>query len=504
MRLANQRRAGALLGYANIFAKNLVNLFYVPLLLHFLGQGDFGIFQMTNSVVFMLTLLSAGFFGAYVRFYSQLEAHGDAGSIPRLNGMFILVYIFVVVLCFILGAVLLMNVDRWFSQGLTSAELTLTKDLMVIMIINVAVSLLSTPFNSYIVVFERFIFQQSRQLIVTLLTPFLAFLMLARGMGAVGVALAQLSVTIILLLLNMRYAFHRLKMRVSFRGLDVNLFKAILIFSFWILLNQIFDLVNNQVPNLLLGALVSSSTVAVFSIAVQIRNLFFSLSTTLSNVLVPQINRMVATKNDNTELTRLMTRVGRYQMILFCYIYGGFVVLGRYFVDVWAGHANANAYWLALAMTLPVAIPLSQNTGIEIQRAKNKHRARSIAYILTALLNIVISLVLIPTLSYWATAIGYIVSVVLGTGIFMNWYYQRRIGLDMKYYWRKVLPTVVIFILSTSCSIVGTLILPVTNFLLFILWGVVYSFMFMILLWFFALYSDEKSAIAEHFHRLRR
>ena len=61
--MASQRKGGALLGYANILAKNLVNLMYVPLLLHFLGQGDYGVFQITNSVVFALTLLSAGFYG---------------------------------------------------------------------------------------------------------------------------------------------------------------------------------------------------------------------------------------------------------------------------------------------------------------------------------------------------------------------------------------------------------------------------------------------------------
>lgn len=58
--MTGQRKVGALLGYVNVIAKNLVNLAYVPLLLHFIGQGDYGVFQMTNSVVFTLTLLSAG------------------------------------------------------------------------------------------------------------------------------------------------------------------------------------------------------------------------------------------------------------------------------------------------------------------------------------------------------------------------------------------------------------------------------------------------------------
>ena len=49
----------------------------------------------------------------------------------------------------------------------------------------------------------------------------------------------------------------------------------------------------------------------------------------MSSVFIPQINRIVAETDDNTILTRLMTRVGRYQMIIFWYLFGGFIVLGQ-------------------------------------------------------------------------------------------------------------------------------------------------------------------------------
>lgn len=71
-----------------------------------------------------------------------------------------------------------------------------------------------------------------------------------------------------------------------------------------------------------------------------IRQVFYSLSTTMSNVFIPKVNRIVATSDDNAELTRLMTRVGRYQMVLFCWVYGGFAILGKFFVTRWAGQAS--------------------------------------------------------------------------------------------------------------------------------------------------------------------
>lgn len=502
--MASQKKTGALLGYANILVKNLVNLIYVPLLLHFLGQENYGVFQMTNSVVFALTLLSAGFYGSYVRFYMRERAMGggdDGLGVRKLNGMFFLVYLAVAVLCLAVGMIMVANVWNLFSNGLTKSEIYLARVLLLIMSISITVTMVSTPFDSYIVAHEKFVFQQSRQLFTALAQPFLTVLLLWLGMGAVGVACAQLAISSVLLVLNVNFAVRKLCMRFKFRGLEWALFKAISIFSFWIFLNQIFDLVNNNVPNFLLGAMASASAVAVFSIAVQIRNIFFSMSTTMSNVFVPQINRIVAESDDNNILTQLMTRVGRYQMVLFWYLFGGFIVLGQYFVRLWAGEANADAYWLCLIMVLPVMIPLTQNTGIEIQRAKNRHKIRSLIYILTSIIDIIISVALIPSIGYWATAIGYVASIFLGTGLFMNWYYHARIGLDMVYFWKHQLPTISFALMVIVVCLLGGLLVPVVSIPTFLSWGVVYSLLFGTGVMKVSLTDDERMKIINRLQR---
>lgn len=503
--MPSQKKSGAILGYCNIVVKNLVSLIYVPLLLHFLGQADYGVFQMTNSVVFALALLSAGFYGSYVRFYMRERAAGssdtDAG-IRRLNCMFLLVYLAVAALCLIGGFFMVVYVRQIFQHGLTPSEISLARTLIMIMVVNVAVTMASTPFDSYIIAHEQFIFQQSRQLFTNLAQPFIAVLLLVAGMGAVGVAIAQLSISVILLFLNVRYAVKKLSMRFQFNGLEWSLFKAVAAFSFWIFLNQIFDLVNNNVPSFLLGAMDSAKAVAVFAIAIQLRGIFFSLSTTMSNVFVPQVNRIVAETDDNKQLTELMTRVGRYQMILFWYLLGGFVLLGHFFVKIWAGEENVNAYWLALVMVVPVMIPLSQTLGIEIQRAKNKHKIRSLIYVLTAVVDVVITAVFIPKISYWAPAIGYIVSIVLGTGFFMNWYYHTRIGLDMMYFWKHQLPTIGLAVVVSLPCIVGTRLLPVNSILDFIIWGVIYSVLFGLGALRVSLTGEERAKVLGYVHKL--
>lgn len=223
----------------------------------------------------------------------------------------------------------------------------------------------------------------------------------------------------------------------------------------------------------------------------------------MSSVFAPKINRIVAESDDNGKLTRLMTRVGRYQMVLFCWVYGGFAILGQFFVREWAGEGFADAYWLVLAMVAPLVMPLTQNTGIEIQRAKNMHRARSVAMLAGAVLNIAVTLVASPLAGYWAPAVGYIVCIALCNGAFMNWYYQRRVGLDMFFFWKRNLPVLLVGIAATIFCLVGTAALPVDGWLAFLAWGAFYTALFAVALWLGVLTKDERFAVASRLPFLR-
>lgn len=494
--MVSQRKAGAILGYANIVVKNLVNLVYTPMLLAFVGQADYGVFQTANSFVFSLSLLTFGFSAAYIRFYTQKKACGTEEDIRSLNGIYLVVYAIVCAIALMLGLLFATNVETFFSESFTPDQVGLAGQLMAIMAFSVSCTLFSTVFDAYIVAHEQFLFQQTRQMLTSLATPGLAFVLLNLGMGAVGVAIAQLAVYVILLLLNARFAVVKLGMRFNVRHFDGLLFRSIAVFSGWLFLNQVCDLVDQSVPNILLGALTSAVTVSVFAVSIQIRTVFVSLSTVMSNVFIPKINRIVATSNDNGELTRLMTRVGRYQMFLFCWVYCGFVLLGRFFVAKWAGENFIDAYWMICVMVLPLCVPLCQNTGIEIQRAKNRHKTRSLVYLGMACINVLFTWFASPYLGYWAPAIAYTASIVLGNGLFMNLYYQTRIGLDMGYFWKRNLPVLLASAVVMAVCLVGSLLAPVEGWISFFAWGAAYTVLFVIVIWMFVLDEGEKASAA--------
>lgn len=500
----SQRKIGVLLGYVNIFAKNLVNLIYTPMLLSFVGQAEYGVYQSSYSFVFSLTVLSLGFSQAYVRFYAQKRLNGSDSGVRKLNGVYLVMYSITSLVALAIGLVLAANAGVFFSAGFTEEQKSLATTVMSIMSATIAVTLFNTIFDSYILALEEFCFQQACQLITALMTPLLAFLLLLGGMGVIGVAAAQLTINVVLLLMNGFYCTQKKGMRFEVRQFDGALFRDIAIFSIWIFANEICNIVNQNVPNVLLGSLTSAAAVAVFAISVQIRNVFASLSSAMSNVFRPEVNRIVVESNSNGELTSLMTRVGRYQLIVLCWVFGGFILLGKFFIERWAGPGFIDAYWLILIMIVVNLAPMAQTVGIEIQRAKNMHRARSIAMLISAAGNVALTVALAPSLGYWAPAIGYCLSVALCNGLFMNWYYHVRVGLNMGAYWRKCLPVVIWTGVASAITRIGIAVFPIISWMAFLVWGIVYSVFFALIMWAFVSDEDERRVIAHALHSKRR
>lgn len=470
-----QIKMGAILSYFNIISKNIVNFMYTPFLLRYVGQANYGLFQMTNSVILSLSLLSMGFSSAYVKFYMMYKVNKDEESIQKLNGIYSLLFVGISLLSLIIGSILVINTGNIFGGNLTATQVNLMRKLMIIMVLDVAITFISTIFDSNITVNEQFIFQQSRQLIQTFLVPLICIPMVLMGTGVLSIVITQISVTTIFLVLNINYCFRRLGMRFKFKDLPVSLLKGLLSFSFFIFLNQIVDLINNNAPNFILGIFQGAKLVATFSIAVQIKNMFFMLSTSLSGMFIPKINKLVSLKRSNSELTDLMIKVGRIQMSLLFFVLGGFIVVGRYFIQLWAGNQNSDAYGLIILMVLPSIVPLSQNVGIEVQKAMNKHIFRSVTYFIFAIVNVLITTIgAIYWGLYWA-AMGYVTSIVFANGILMNWYYYRYIGLDMKRYWKKTCTVMIPFIITTGSLGILQELYPVANIGTFFLFGCIYA-----------------------------
>lgn len=500
----NQRKAGVILSYAGQLAKIMISIIYTPIMLRLLGQSEYGLYQLVYSVVSYLSLLSLGFSSSYMRFYSRYKVQKDEDGVARLNGMFLLIFASLSLVCILCGCVMLGNIRGIFGGGLTDSEYATAKVLMALLVVNLALTFPNSVFSCAITAHERFLFQKFLILIQNICNPLLALPLLIMGYGSIGMVSVTTFLTLLVLVMNIYYSFHDLHIRFYFRGVQIGLLKEMWVFTFFIFINQIIDQVNWSVDKFLLGRFAGTSAVAVYGVGGQINSMYLEFSNSISNVFVPKVNRIVADSDDNVELTQLFTKVGRIQFMVLGLVLTGFIFFGKPFISMWAGYGYSASYAVALLLVVPVTVPLIQNLGIEIQRAKNMHKARSIVYFFIAICNVFISIPLIKLMGPAGAALGTAISLFAGNIIFMNWYYHTRIGMNMFYFWKEIAKFVPALI---GPCVVGITIMNFANITgLFKLgvFAIFYTVVYGLSMYFLGMNEEEKRLVMGPFRKILR
>lgn len=434
----NQLKAGAALSYVSMALGFVIALVYTPVVLRLLGQEEFGLYTLIVSIVGYLSLLSFGLSAAYVRFYARFKAADDESGVARLNGLFLLILLVVGAAALVGGGALIVGAGTVLGDEISQSELQTARVLFAIMTVSVAVSVPLTIFELFVIANERFVLQKVLLLARTVISPLVVLPMLLLGYGSVGMAAGTAVVGLCMQLYTWAFCVRSLKMQFAFRGTRVTLLREIVTFSAYIFGNIVADQVNWNVDKYIVGWFWGTSAVAVYGVASLLNTYYMSLSSAISGVFIPRVHRLVSSGVGDRELTELFTRVGRLQFILLAGICIEFVVFGGRFVSLWAGEEYWQAYPIAVILMVPVTIPLIQNLGIEIQRAKNLHRFRSLVYLAIAGANVAVSVLLVGWIGPLGAATGTALTLVVGNGIVMNWYYQARVGLDMWYFWAQI------------------------------------------------------------------
>ena len=500
----DQKKVGVLLSYGQTVISTLISLVYTPVMLRLLGQSEYGLYTLVNGFISNLSLLSFGMGSAYMRYYSRAKVKDGEDGVAHINGMFMIIFLFIAALSLVVGGILVANVHHIFGAKLSPAEVETARVLMAVLVCNIAISFPCSVYASYVTAKEQFFFQRLISMIRTVLNPIVMLPLLLMGFGSVSLMLVTLVMSLATDAFNIWYSVRKLGMRFHFGRFDFGLLREMSGFSFFIFLNMIIDQINWTVDTTILGIVSGTAATAIYGVGSQIHRYYMTLSTSISGVFTPQINRIVAEGRGDEELTGLFTRVGRIQFMLLMLVMTGFAFVGRPFVEAWGGSEYSAAYPIGLLLMGPVTVPLIQNLGIEIQRAKNMHQFRSKVYFFMALFNVIISIPLAIRLGGIGCALGTAISMIVCNGFVMNWYYHTRIGLDMIYFWKQILSMLPSMVLPTLLGAAAVHLYTFTGYSGVVIFAVPYAAVFSLSLYLLGMNAEEKRLVTGMLRRIAR
>lgn len=434
----NQLRAGVIMTYVNIGLGSLIPFVYTPIMLRLLGQSEYGLYSLANSVVGYLSLLSFGLGSTIVRYVAKYRAEGNKEQEEKVIGLFIAMYSVLALFVLVGGWILSCNVEPIFHRGLTETEIGKIAVLIRIMAFNTAISFPISVFGSIVMAHEKYIYRQAVNILSTVAAPCCNLIALYLGFGSIGLSIVTTIIQFMMLPLNAFYCFKVLKIRPRLRGLPVQLIRELVQFSAFIFLGSVVDMLFWATDKVILGMLASTAVVAVYNIGTSFNTMMTNISTAFSGALTPKVTVMITKDAAPEQLTELFIRVGRLQYLIIALALSGFIVFGREFIFLWAGPDYGEAYYIALVTLIPLSVPLIQNTGISIVVAQNKHQFRSMVYLVIAVFNVVSTYLMVPRWGGLGAAICSGISYVMGQIIIMNIYYYKVTKLDIPLFWKNI------------------------------------------------------------------
>ena len=491
----NQIKAGVILNYVIIFLNIAVGLLYTPYMLRTMGQSEYGLYSLVASVISYLTVLDLGFGNAIVRYTAKYRAEGKQTEQYEMFGMFLVLYTIIGIIAFIAGLGLYFNVDNLFGDTMTDYELDRARIMMMLLIVNLAITFPLSTFGSIVQAYEQFVFNRSLKIARTILSTVVMIGLLSMGYKAVAMVVVQTIFNITTLLIDYFYCRYRIKIKIFFRNFKWGFLKEVATYSFWIFLTILMDRIYWSTGQFILGAKVGTTAVAVFAIAVQLQQMYMNFSTAISGVFLPKVTGMVARDDNPNEISNLFIRTGRIQFIAICFILSGFIVFGRKFIHLWAGPEYNSAYIITLLFFLSMLPDLIQNLGIAIMQARNQTRFRAILGVGVAIVSIIFQLILCRYYGAIGCAIAIALLFFLGQGVIINIYYKIKQKLDIVAFWLEILKMSIAPIITSCCYYVCT------KDIIYNSWGklafsiIIYSIIYILIFWLFSMNNDEKNMI---------
>lgn len=445
------RKTGAILSYVVMLIEVLSTLLFTPFMIRTLGQAEFGVYKLTNSITAYLLLLDLGIGNAIVRYIAKYRATNDEDNSRKFMGVATIFYTVMGLIALVGGSVMVAIFPQMFATGLTQDEIALGEKLLVITMINASITIGTAVYSSVILAYERFVVSKMISIMTILCRVGLMLIALYSDMGSLGIVAANLVATVLGRGFCMWYVPCKIGLKPKFKDINFRFLKDILTYSAFVFLQMIATQLNQSVDQILIGSMVKSSAeiLAVYSVGAQLTHYFQSIGFAFTGMLMPGVTKMVEKGATSQMLVKEMTRVGRIILIILALIWCGFLVCGQKFVVLWSGTENAEAYIVALLMMFAYLVILPQSEGSQILWAMNEHKEQSVMKIAVVFANVVLTAFLIQWNTLIGATIGTLISLLLGDVVVMNVIFVKKLNINLVSFYRDMLKGILPVMLLT-------------------------------------------------------
>lgn len=481
----------------------LINLALVPFVLRHLGDLGFGVWVLANTVTVYLGLLDLGIRSSVIRYVAKYRSLSDYQNLNQITSTALLTFTAIGSFALILSVILAFLFPSIFK---ISPEYEGQVRWVVLLLgLNLALSFPAGVFNGILLGMERFDLNNLFNLVNNVLKAVLIVIVFSFTVNLVVLAVIQLFSSLVAYLLclwrvwklepNLKISFklsNKMSLRVIFQH---GLYSFLLVSAFQIIYYS---------PNVLIGVLTSASLVTYFAMAAILIEYTRRAVNGVSYVLNPLASSLES-KGDFQTLKKLLISGTKYSLLLISPISLGLIILGKKFFSIWLGPGYAvKCYPILAILLLPQIYSMSQFVTEELLIGQTKHKFLALITVAEAILNVILSVILINKYGIIGAALGVSIPRFLNYLFFSVTYIKKAVEISYKDYFKQsFLPPLWASLPFALILVIISIVLPAYNWLDFVLEVVLAGLVFLLSAWYFCFSKEERKLWAEKLSFLR-
>ncbi|HYM80230.1 MAG TPA: oligosaccharide flippase family protein [Candidatus Limnocylindria bacterium] len=418
--------------YLRFAIAGVIGFVITPVMVHLLGDGDYGLWVTVFSLTGYFGLVDQGIRPSLVRYVSQHRAASDDQGLSRTINSAIALYTSVGVLVAIASIVLAANFAVWFKVAPEQVESARTTVLLAGL--SLALGFPLGVFGAALSGLQRYDIANGLGIAIGILRGIAFVAVLRTGGGIVGLAWASLGANLLGHLLSWYWA-RRLMPTVRFgpRFVTGEHLRRIGSYSGIAFIGALANSLAFQTDALVITAFLGAALVTPFALAAGLVEQARSLVYSATFVLSPTASEM-HTLGESDQLGAMLIAGTKYSVLLSWPVLMALVVFGGNLIETWIGPAYASAATLLTILALPTFIALPQSTASSVLYGISRHRGAVVLSLAGALANLGLSIWWVRPFGLTGVAMGTAVPLVLIGGVATGVFVCRVMGLSLRRY----------------------------------------------------------------------
>jgi O-antigen/teichoic acid export membrane protein len=428
-----------------------ISILTIPFIVKGLGDESYGAFALISSIIGYFALLDINVTSGSVKYVAEHNARGERRELLEVISFGGLMYVAIG----IVGSVAI----YFFAESLTGHVFVVSKQLkplftrtLQVAALGFLISQLQVYLNSIPQSLQRYDITAALEVTFGIGVPLGTVGLLWLGYGlwemvVFRVAASAINVLLLLLIVG--------RLVPDFRWVwpSGQVARKLASFSGYSYLSRIAAITYNHADKLIIGAFVSMSELAYYTVPVTLVNRLLGLTFRMGSVLYPVASELDAL-GDHGKLERIYLSATRYLN----YINTFFVMIVSLFAYQilywWLGDAfAAHGRWIMIMMALSMLIDSFTNLPSLLNDGLGYPRMTGIFAVLRALIGLGLTLILTKTMGIAGAALSHLAASALLSGVFLVFVHRKTLPVSLgRVIAHSYLPSAIIAVLCFALA----------------------------------------------------